>query len=647
MLRNIRQRGLLIGLLAAILTIPFAPSMHLSLFAQSEETDAVTAEPECLYFTDYEQYGALGMAALQRIGQPEMSFRRMSQAGAQTEEVSRALGPVIGARPGVSVGPWISRIDFHIFSTLQNKNIAPAGLSSDAEFLRRVTLDLTGRIPTADQIRQFLADTDPQKRARAIDRLLDSPEWVDRWAMWLGDLLKNNSASSQINRGAQGRDALHQYIRTSLQYNKPYNQFVAELISGAGDSYGSGPANFIVGGRMSMGPVQDTYDRQWVQTATMFLGLKNFDCLLCHNGAGHLDWTNLWGSQVTRAQAWGMAAFFSRTRLTRSSRERGASYVVQDVARGNYTLNTTSGNRPQRQPAEGQSRTVTPAYLFSGRRASARDDYRQVLAEEVTSDFQFARATVNYIWAHFFSVGIVEPPDAFDLARLDPDNPPPAPWSLQPSHPELLDELARFFIRNNYDLKALMREIGNSRAYQLSSRYEGAWDTAYMRLFARHLVRRLDAEELHDAIVDSSGVPSDLRLRGYEEPFSRAMQLPDTNEPGGAVGTFLNTFLRGNRDDNPRRRDTSVAQALALMNDSFVVGRVGTSSRDGMLAGLLGSGMDNGQFVDALYLNVLSRHPTDEESVAAQQLLQSGNRRTRAEDLLWALYNKVDFVFNY
>ena len=604
-------------------------------------------EADCPYFTNIPQYSVSGPTVVQRIALPHSEAFFAREVSSQTEAISKSLTAVAEPVPALDPSQPLSWIDFHIFGALQERGIAPANLTDDAEFLRRVTLDLTGRIPSADEAADFLANRDPQKRARAINHLLNSTQWVDRWAMWLGDLLENNTRSTQVTRYPQGRNAFHRYIKESMERNKPYNEFVRELIVSSGDSFEEGEPNFIVGGRMSMGPAQDTYDRQWVQTATMFLGLKNFDCLLCHNGAGHLDWTNLWGSQVTRSEAWGMAAFFSRARITRSSREPGASYIVQDAARGEYTLNTNSGNRPLRQPAEGQSRTVTPAYLFSGRRASPSENYRQVLAEEVTSDFQFARATVNYIWAHFFTVGIVDPPDAFDLARLDPNNPPPAPWSLQPSHPELLDDLARFFIASNYNLKALMREMCNSRAYQLSSRYEEAWDPAYTRLYARHLVRRLDAEELHDAITDSSGIASELRVRGYEEPFSSAMQLPDTSEPGGAVGTFLNTFLRGNRDDNPRRRDTSVAQALALMNDSFVVGRVGTSSRDGMLAGLLGSGMDNGQFVDALYLNVLSRHPTDEESVAAQQLLQSGNRRTRAEDLLWALYNKVDFVFNY
>jgi len=621
------------------------------LQAQEESSPAEKTEgTECTYFTNFPQYSAHGPALLERFLPSEDTYLPSSDIGFRTQAVARSL-PAVPDGPPAWSPTWaderLTWVDHYIFSALRAKGIAPANLTNDAEFLRRITLDLTGRIPSTDEVTAFLAGRDPQKRTHAIDRLLDSPEWVDRWTFWFGDLLKNNVRSTQVVRYNEGRNAFNQFIRESLTENKPYNQFVAELITASGDSFETGAVNFNVGGRMTMGPVQDTYDKQWVQVATTFLGLKNFDCLLCHNGAGHLNAVNLWGSQVTRAQAWGLAAFFTRSRITRYTRQPNNSYVLQDVSAGAYNLNTNSGNRPVREPAAGQSRTVTPTYLFSGRRAGNSENYRQVLAQEVTSDFQFARATVNYIWAHFFGVGIVDPPDAFDLARLDPKKPPPEPWTIQPSHPELLDELARFFIAQNYNLKALMREISNSRSYQLSSRYEGKWSPTYTRLLARHLVRRLDSEELHDALVESSGVPNNMRIAGFADPIPWAMQLPDTQTPGGAVGAFLNTFLRGDRDENPRRKDLSVAQSLDLMNDPFVIQRVRASTATGLLARLLATPLSNSDLVEALYLNVLSRHPTAEEKLKAITLLQTGTRRTQAEDLLWSLYNKVDFIFNY
>ena len=653
MSRKHHGRYWLIGLLAVILTIPFLPRSGFetpALLAQSEEEEETpatpTPEPECSFFTNFQQYSALGPDSLQRVEIIDASIRRMSEASAQTEQVARSLAPITSFRQPNYQGPWVSRIDSHIFSTLQQLNIQPAALTTDAEFLRRVTIDLTGRIPTPEQVQQFLADTDAQKRSHAVDRLLDSPEWVDRWTMWLGDLLKNNSASSQINRGVQGRDALYEFIKTSLQNNQPYNQFVSELLVGAGDSFASGPADFIVGGIMSMGPVQDTYDRQWMLAATMFLGLKNFDCLLCHNGEGHLDGVNLWGSQVKRSEAWGMAAFFSRARITRPA-GNNTTYVVAEAAAGGYNLNTTSGNRPTRAAVDGLRSPVLPKYLFSGRQLTASDNFRVVLAQELTQDLQFARATVNYIWAHFFGVGIVDPPDAFDLARLDPRNPPPPPWTVQPSNPALLDELARNFVNSGFDLKELMRDIANSQAYQLSSRYSGTWDPSYTRYYARHLIRRLQSEELVDAVVQSSGVANNMTVAtgAGNVTIPWAMQLPETIVPRGGAGAVLDTFLRGDRDENARRADLSSSQALSLMNDTFIVNRV--QSAGNRLPALLASTPDNTEVVRAVYLGVLSRYPTTDELNAALLKFQTGTRLSNAQDLLWALYNKVDFIFDY
>jgi hypothetical protein len=659
MLRFRQRRYLSAGILAVaagVTLLAWLGAYSGRLLAQSPEEAAaqeepgVPADPQCTLFTNLEQHSARGTEAL-RSQFSAMESQRFSALSAQTEAVSRALSTPRDLRSGTAVGPWVSRIDYHVFSLLEEKNIAPARLATDAEFLRRVTLDLTGRIPTDLQVQQFEADTDPQKRSKTIDRLLASPEWADRWTMWFGDLLKNSAASTQVNRSAAGRDAFYRYIKSSMEQNKPYNQFVSELITAQGDTFENGPPNFTVGGVMSMGPAQDTYDRQWVQVSTAFLGLKYIDCILCHNGAGHLESINLWASRVTRAQAWGLASFYSRTRLTRGPQlAQGTSYVVGDAATGGYNLNTNSGNRPNRAPdnANGVRTPVMPRYIYSGRSVAATEDFRRVLAQELTADIQFARATVNYLWAHFFGAGIVDPPDAFDLDRLDPRNPPPTPWTVQPSHPELLDELARSFANNGFDLKKLMREIANSQAYQLSSRYEGTWDVSYARYFARHMVRRLHSEELADAIVQSSGVPNNMTIANYPAPLQWTMQLPDTILPGGGVSTFLNAFLRGDRDENPRRGDLAATQALTLMNDNFVISRVRNSTAAaGRFGPLVSSGASNAQVVTTIYLNVLSRQPTAEELAAGLQLFQTGTRATRAQDLVWTLYNKVDFIFNY
>jgi len=292
---------------------------------------------------------------------------------------------------------------------------------------------------------------------------------------------------------------------------------------------------------------------------------------------------------------------------------------------------------------------MMPSYIFSGHAPSASDDYQAFLAKEVTSDIQFARATVNYIWQHFFTRAIVEPANQFDLTRLDPDNPPPAPWKLQPSNARLLNALAQDFVKSKFDLKALMREIANSQAYQISSRYDAAtWDVSWEPLFARKLVRRLWAEEAHDAVAQSTNMIPTYKINDFGTA-NWAMQFPEPkNIPGGAVGYFLDTFERGNRDDQTRRGDGSILQALSLLNDNFVMSRIhptGAGADTSLFVRNIG--LTDDELIQNFYLAVLSRFPTLAEKDTAKTQLQSGNRVQQAEDLLWSLFNKVDFIYNY
>jgi hypothetical protein len=186
-----------------------------------------------------------------------------------------------------------------------------------------------------------------------------------------------------------------------------------------------------------MGPAQDTYDGQAVHLSQTFLGLSATDCLLCHDGARHLDSLNLWGKTQTRMNMWGLSAFFARTRMQRTTVPEAtyAKYIVSEATTGDYTLNTTVGNRTARQPQGGLNR-VQPRYPFNGEVPPPNKDRRLALADIVTNDPQFSRAIVNYIWAEFMVEPFVSPTNGFDLARLDPQNPPPAPWTLQPTNPD-------------------------------------------------------------------------------------------------------------------------------------------------------------------------------------------------------------------
>ena len=547
-------------------------------------------------------------------------------------------------------------IDSYIFSALQAAGVSPAPPTNDYEFIRRATLDLTGRIPMPDRVLSFVADTTPDKRARLADELIARPEWIDKWTMWFGDHFQINSQNSQIRRFPDGVKAFNDYIRASLQANKPYNQIAIDLITATGpDSYTDGTLNLLAGGVVTGGPIQDIFDQQTANIAEMFLGVAHVNCLLCHNGRGHLDTLSLWGSRTTRYQAWQLASYLSHTqarKTTAPGAAKGQPYYwsVEDntpAAKTDYPLNTTTGNRPARQPV-GTEKNAAPVYIFNGDTPKAGANYRASLAQEITGDPQFARATVNFFWAYFFGAGLVDPPDQFDPARLDPANPPPAPWTLQASNPALLNWLTQQFIDNKYDVKWLMRTIVNSQAYQLSSRYNGTYNPAWDWLYARKLVRRLWAEEVHDAIAQSSNMPPSYTVAS-NGTLTWAMQFPETlNTPsaGNKVTPFLDAFLRGNRDDEARSGDGSISQALDLMNDPFVMTRTKST---GPPASLLPQNINlpNDQLVSKLFLTVLSRYPTSAETTAAVNMLTTGTRSQSAENLLWSLYNKVDFVFNY
>src|SRR5439155_9242069 len=187
-----------------------------------------------------------------------------------------------------------------IFAAMASAGIRSAPLTTDAEFLRRVYLDITGRIPSAAEVQEFLGDTNPNKRDAVIDTLIASPEFVDKWTMFFGDLFKNNANATNVNRFLPGRDAFYHYIYDSIAANKPYNEMARELIGATGDSFTNGAVNWTVGTTVAMGPAQDTYDGGAVQVASTFLGINAVDCLLCHNGARHLDTVNLWGSTQLR-----------------------------------------------------------------------------------------------------------------------------------------------------------------------------------------------------------------------------------------------------------------------------------------------------------------------------------------------------------
>jgi hypothetical protein len=254
---------------------------------------------------------------------------------------------------------------------------------------------------------------------------------------------------------------------------------------------------------------------------------------------------------------------------------------------------------------------------------------------------------VNYLWKEIFGTGIVEPANAFDLARLDPAK-LPAGQTLQPSNPQLLEDLTEAFLASSYDLRSILRTMTTSSSYQLSSRYTpGTWNEAWTSYYARHYPHRLMAEMLLDAITKATNVPPALNVAGIGM-LSRAMQLPDTLEPGprNPFGMFLNELGRGDRDTDARTNDSSIVQALSLMNNAIVTTRVKRSNANSTVAKILASTSDPSTIADQLYLATLSRHPTAAEKTAAEAYLRSGTLAAKTEDLQFVLLNSLEFLFD-
>jgi hypothetical protein len=532
-----------------------------------------------------------------------------------------------------------SFIDKHIDAKLQEARVGAAPIAGDTEFLRRVTLDLAGRIPTPAEVEAFLADTTADKRARKIDELLKSEAFVDRWTMWFGDLVQNVQAADNIREYYLGKNVYYNWIAQSIRDAKPYDAMVRELLAGEGNNFQSGVANYIVRQIQPNGPSQDTLDNLAAHSGEKFLGMPLL-CLSCHDGRGHLELVNTYLRNKTRYEFWRMAAFFARTSV-RGERYADPNfpnvqiinYTVGQNPIGSYRAITKDGNKSPRIPPDGMSHIVTPAFLTTGEEPRPGEPLRAAYGRMLTADRQFARAAVNYLWKEMFGRGLVEPVNAFDLAKLD----------SQPSHPALLEELTDTFIAKQYSIRELLRVIALSNAYQRASAYNGTHPDD--SLFARRSPRRLMAEVLIDAVATATEVPMNFPVQGMPN-VTKAIKLPDPLDARRQPASLLmDHFGRGNRDDVTRTSDGAVSQALALMNDRVVTERV-KRANNSLVQKTLAATQDPGTIVDRLYLASLSRRPTPAERQTAVDYLRAGTLAERTEDLHYALLNSLEFLFN-
>ena len=587
---------------------------------------------------------------------PLFQTPKATQAGAVTERVTSGL-------PKAVAGGKIARrnfIDEYIFGKIERDGIPHAPLATDQEFLRRVKLDLTGRIPTPAEVREFQADTSADKRSKLIGKLIGSPGFVDKWAYFYMDLVR---ANGKMQRGVE---LFHRMVKDSLAADRPYDDFARSVISSSGKS------NFVVAainpiarehveGKTGVAPDHgddfdkinqtDTHDEVSILFGKIFLGI-NLSCISCHNGGGHLEKVNVYLSQQKRTDFYQQSAFFGQTRYIQWIDEtefRMGLITVDDLGAG-YNSSEASMLRIKRMGGAN-----TPKFILTDEAAQPEEDPREELARMLTAHPQFARATVNLFWSKLMGVGFVEPWDEFDLARQDPKNVPEG-WEVQPSHPELLDKLAEYFRENNYRLHKLFSVIVNSNAYQLSARFPGEWKDAYTKYYARKFVRMLGAEELHDAIAAATERPGNFgpsRRRKAKvadndippaPPVTRAMQVT-VPRPAGELKSFMQAFGQANRGTPARPPQPSPLQPIMMIRSSVVNDRV-LAEKDSRVQRLLDSYQDDGKVVDELFVATLSRAPSAEEKAFAVSVMKE-NRVEGAQNVQWALLNLAEFLYNF
>ena len=536
-------------------------------------------------------------------------------------------------------------VDDFIFGKMERDGIAHAPLASDMEFLRRATLDLTGRIPSPQDVRDFVDDEDADKRGKLVERLIDSEAWVDKWAYFFMDLFRTNG------KMGRGRYLFHYWMKENLRSDRPYNDVVRQIITASAKSnHVVAAANLIArehvqgapqprdGDDLSMVHQFDTHDELSIIYYKAFLGM-NLSCISCHGGQGHLEKVNVWLSNKTREEFFQNAAFLGRTRYLmywENGKPQSGEFLIDDYNPG-YD---TEGQSMIRVARSGGS--SDPAFLLTSESPKPEEEARDALARVLTSHAQFPRATVNMFWASLMGVGIVDPYDEFDLARQDPDHLPEG-WQSQPSHPKLLGVLAKDFEESGYRLKHLMKTICRSSAYQISARFPGEWKQSYSKYFARKFARRLSAEELHDSIVLATQRPAQFEQAGKR--YGMAMQLAG---PSGDRDTkhFMRIFGQSDRQTPAKLATGSMQHPLVLMQSPVVNQRV-LAENGSRVQRLLGHyPEDDSRVIEEMFLASLSRWPSEREKAIALASLAK-DRVDGAQDLQWALINSVEFFFNY
>ncbi len=523
--------------------------------------------------------------------------------------VFRATVPLGLPTPSYAFEPK-TVVDRHTLAKWKQLGVVPSATCPDAQFLRRASLDLTGTLPTPAQVSAFVNDADPAKRDKLIDRLVETPEYSFYFAGKWADILRVKRGN-QANR-AQGTFLFHNWIREAMASDKPYDEFAREIVGAVGDESKCPPTVWYKDLR--------TADQFADNLTQVFLGTR-IQCAQCH----HHPYEK-WGQD----DYWGLAAFYDRLG-TKTIPVPGVSNQNQQNQRlvlfvrptGNGVTNKRTGQRAVVKPLDG-----APV------KAEADVDPRQVLADWMVDPKNpfFAKAVANRYWAHFFGRGVVDPID--DMRVTNP-----------PSNPELLDALADEFVKHGYSLKHLVKTIAKSRTYGLDStpnEFNGNDRQAYSRYYPR----RMSAEVLYDAVSQVTG--GEMAFQGLPKDTHaprRAIMLPDES----FASYFLDVFGRPQRIsacECERVSEANLAQALHLLNSEEVHGKIGRAG--GRAEVLAKDARPDAEKVEELFLWALARRPTEKQlSLALENVrLNAKNKKLAYENILWALLNTKEFLFN-
>jgi hypothetical protein len=512
-----------------------------------------------------------------------------------------------GPQPDLSQFKLVNYIDELVAAEWKRLGVTPAVVTSDSEFVRRVYLDLIGTLPRPEEVRKFLASSDPEKRNKLIDELLERPEYVEFWALKWGDLLRGHKRYL----GERGLGSFTSWVRKSLRENKPLDEFTREILTSQGNLYTTGPVAYYF--------VDSTPEELAETTAQVFLGVR-MQCARCHHHP-----LEVWSQD----DYYGLAAFFTRVEA-KNSGDNGRFGGLKSIRALSAPLRER-GLRPEVQPKMlGETVVVANSAIGAAGSPASEPDVRKRLADWIASPQNpyFARNFANRYWSYLIGHGIVEPID--DLRATNP-----------PSNAALLDALAKDFADHKFDVKHLLRTICRSRVYQLAAERAPARDRSGS-LFTHRSLKRLSAEVLLDGV--NQVCETSESFAGLPEG-TRAISLPDPT----TVSYFLMTFgkpLRTTACECGRMAGPDLSQALHLANSTALQGKL--SSDKGHIARLIQENKTDIEIAGELYLAAFARLPSElERKVIAETLREVPVRQEAWEDILWSLLNSSEFVFQH